>query len=294
RFEVGIEHISGLVEKLVLLHYSRGVNYRHEKNLSAAQRDVSLAEYYVEMLHGGIQDDLGHFNEALNHYQKALIFAEKSNQLRQVGRVQYSMGIVLAKLEQFEEAFDHFRAAIDLFVTIKNKIQEMFARSNYGSTLALAGNYQAGINESLKALAFYEKTRSAYWIALNATTLADTYFDMGNLEEAAHYARKVIEQEEMQFYPYGLYTMGAVRQAQDDLKVAKDLFAQAAQMAENNEDRYMQAYAQRALGEVCCQLGDMASGEQSLQQAYRLFGKMGIGSEIKKTESLMERYSSTA
>ncbi len=69
---------------------------------------------------------------------------------------------------------------------------------------------------------------------------------------------------------------------------AKALFQRSLDKAQENEDRFMEAYAQRALGELYRDEGYMAEAEGYLQQALRLFEQVEMKAEATTTAALLE------
>jgi hypothetical protein len=64
-------------------------------------------------------------------------------------------------------------------------------------------------------------------------------------------------------------------------------FAESMRLAQENDDLYMAAYAQRALGQAHLAGGDHDAGREQLQGALERFTQLGIGGEIATTEGLL-------
>ncbi|MCB0127472.1 MAG: tetratricopeptide repeat protein, partial [Caldilineaceae bacterium] len=145
----------------------------------------------------------------------------------------------------------------------------------------------AAIAEAQQALAFCERMNAPYWMAMNAANLAEAYFELGELDAAETYAMQVIEHEEVDSYPYALFTLGSIRRAQGRYDDARQFYSSSCRIAEQNEDRFLLAYAQRGLGQVYREQGDRASAVTELQEALTLFQHLGIEAEIESTERLI-------
>ncbi|MEZ4675048.1 MAG: tetratricopeptide repeat protein [Caldilineaceae bacterium] len=202
-------------------------------------------------------------------------------------RTEYYLGIAAMQQQDTERAFAHYQAAIVDYQQTGNRVQEIYVRSNLAAAYLTAGDYAAAIAEAKQALTFCERMNAPYWMAMNAANLAEAYFELDELEPAEYYALQVIEHEEVDSYPYALFTLGSVRRRQKRYGDAEQFYRQSAQIAERNEDRFLLAYAQRALARTR-RPGDLTLAKQSYQQATRLFEQLGITTEAKATAELVE------
>lgn len=285
----GIDVISHLFSKYAQVHVRRGTIYMQERAMKDAWREAKMAQYHAEHLQGAIQDQLGNYGVAHEHHSAALALAEESGDIQAIARTQYHLGMIATRQHKFQKAFTYFNHAIDNYVSIGNRTQEMYVRSNMVACYLLTENYLTSIEQAEQALHFYERINSPYWIALNASNLAEAHFELGNLPEAEQFAFKTIEQEETDTFAYGLWVLARVRQAQDRPEEAKGLLAQAIQIADDNEDRWQVAYSRRTLGEVCADVGELDAARREFGAAITLFQQMEIEAEVEKTQQLVER-----
>jgi tetratricopeptide (TPR) repeat protein len=123
-------------------------------------------------------------------------------------------------------------------------------------------------------------------IAQNASNLAEAHAELGNLAEAQQYAEIVLNEQAPQSHPYALYTLGTVAWLRREYQQAAHYYEQSRQIAEANDDAYLQAFAWRALATVHHALQEYATARQALAQARVLFEQLGIAEEVRETDRL--------
>ena len=106
---------------------------------------------------------------------------------------------------------------------------------------------------------------------------------------AEHFAHQVLDSEERQPLPYALFTLGRIHQQRMQWEHAHHSFAESVRHAQENEDRFMEAYARRALGVVMLKMDLM--GHIELEQALALFEELEIRAEIAETTRLLHAHS---
>ncbi len=286
KLQEGVQVVAYLLEQHAHLHVQRGLIHMQQREMKAAWQEATRARYFAENLQGAIQANLGNYATARGHYEVALTLAEELDDSQAAARTQYYLGIAAMQQQDVETAFAHYRAAIADYQRTGNRVQEVYARSNLAAAYLTAGDYRAAIAEATQALAFCERMNAPYWMAMNAANLAEAHFELGELEPAERYALQVIEHEEVDSYPYALFTLGSVRRVQGRYEDAQHFYGQSCRVAERNEDRFLLAYAQRGLGEVYADQGETVAAGEAFQQALALFQQLGIEAEVKATEEV--------
>ena len=291
KLEHGINVVSYLFHKYAQLYVRRGEIYLHERSMKNAWREAKLARYHAEHLQGTIQNQMGHFEASQIHYQTALALAQELEEYHAIANTYYHLGIIESRQHEFPTAFAYFEQAVENYRSIGNRAQEMYVRSNQAACHILAEQYSECIDQAQKALAFYERINSPYWIALNACNIAEAHVELGNLTDAEEYAFKTIQQEETDTFAYGLWILARVRHAQHKPDEAIDLLTQAIQIAEENEDRWQTAYSRRTLGEIYADTGEMDEAKRELNAALDLFRQMELTAEMGKTQGILDALS---
>ncbi len=287
KLQEGVHVVAYLLEQHAHLHVQRGLIHLQQREMQAAWQEATRARYYAENLQGAVQANLGNYATARDHYRVALALAAEVDDTQAVARTHYYLGIAAMQQQDLAAAFEYYRAAIADYQRTGNRAQEIYVRSNLAAAYLTARDYPAAIAEAKQALAFCVRMNTPYWMAMNAANLAEAYFELGDLDHAEHYALQVIEHEEVDSYPYALFTLGSVRRRQQRLADAQQFYTQACHIAEKNEDRFLLAYAQRGLGEIYAGQGQPALAEPAYQQALTLFRQLAIDAEVQATSQLL-------
>lgn len=289
KIAAGLGVVTQLLDLQAHLHVQQGLIHLQQRELQAAWQAATQARVAAEQLQGAIQANLGHYETARRHYEAALALAETLDDSQAVARVHYYLGIAAMQQHDLPTAFIHYQAAIVAYQQIGNRVQEIYVRSNLAAAYLTAGDYPAAITEAKQALAFCTRMNAPYWMAMNAANLAEAYFELGELEPAEQYALQVIEHEEVDSYPYALYTLGSVRRRQQRRDDALHFYHQSAKIAAQNEDRFLLAYAQRGIGQVHADQGAVALATAAFEQALALFQQLGITAEARATADLLAK-----
>jgi tetratricopeptide (TPR) repeat protein len=283
----GVQVVAYLLEQHAHLHVQRGLIHLQQREMKAAWQEATRARYYAENLQGAIQANLGNYETARGHYEVALTLAAALVDTQAAARTEYYLGIAAMQQQDVARAFCHYQAAIADYQQVGNRVQEVYVRSNLAAAYLTAGDYTAAITEAKQALAFCERMNAPYWMAMNAANLAEAYFELGDLDHAERYALQVIEHEEVDSYPYALYTLGSVRRVQQRPNEAIEFYRHSARIAEQNEDRFLLAYAHRGMGQVYSDQEATTPAMAALQQALTLFEQLGIDAEAYTTTELI-------
>lgn len=291
KIEQGIQVAVNLLAESTILHVDNGLIYLRERDLHTARQEAQLARYNLEMLESAIHAEVGNYETALVHSHSALTIAGRLDDQQAKGRAHYYVAISYMHQNDFEQAFHHYNCGLQEYQAGGFKLAEAELRTNLAANYSAAGDYQTAIKEATEALSFFERIRSSYWSACNTNNIAEAYFELGNHKQAEAYAMQTMGYEEAHFFPYGLFTVGSVRRAQGKLDEAEKLYAQSCQVAEENEDRFMLAHAQRGLGQVYIDTGQKTEAAEKLQSSLALFQQMKIEIEVEKSQSMLDNLS---
>jgi TolA-binding protein len=126
---------------------------------------------------------------------------------------------------------------------------------------------------------------------VTTANLAESYYELGDLDKAEFYAQKTLTMEETHTFPYALFTLGLIRRRQKKYTEAEKILRQAEQVAADNADGYMQAYAMRLLGEILADQNKQEDAAQMLRRACHQFEHLNIPAEIEATQKLLAKLS---
>jgi tetratricopeptide (TPR) repeat protein len=144
--------------------------------------------------------------------------------------------------------------------------------------------FAEAVEAAKMALHTYKAIGSPYYASIAAVNLAEAYLETGELEKAEEVAYEALNFEEIQSMPYALFTLGQVRRRRKQWETAGEHLRESARLAHMNQDHYMEAYAQRTLGEIYAEQEQVVEARAILEQALRLFRQLEIEDEIQRTE----------
>jgi tetratricopeptide (TPR) repeat protein len=166
-------------------------------------------------------------------------------------------------------------------------------RTSLAAAYFQAGNYQQAIAAAEPAVSFFADAQNPYMEAAAASTLAEAYYEMGDFDKATQTAQRVLFLEETYTQPYAHFTLGLVAKAQNQLEEAEKQFRASQQIATDNEDHFLAAYAWRGLGETLLAMNNMEAGKTAVSQSITLFEKLGLTQEIERTFKLIDELDET-
>lgn len=120
--------------------------------------------------------------------------------------------------------------------------------------------------------------------------MAEAYYEIGEWESATTTAQKVLSLEETHTQPYAYYTLGLVSRASGDVVASESHFRHSQQLAHDNGDRYLEAYAWRAIGDLLLAHDRPGDGRAALQIALHQFEKLGMSQETTATQQLLQEW----
>jgi tetratricopeptide (TPR) repeat protein len=174
------------------------------------------------------------------------------------------------------------------YETMGDRIGMEVARSGLVAAYMQAPRYDEAIESARRALTFFQAMGDSFWIALNASNLAEALVELGNYAEAESYTQVVLAEEEPHSHPYALFTLGRIRQGQGSLAEAELVMNQARAIAEMNEDRYLLAYCWEELGKIQRAVGNPNGAAASFAQALDLFESLKIEAKVAALRDLIQ------
>ena len=283
-FENGLTTLARLHQKASRIYFHRSQTHLHQREMDDAWREAKLSLCQAETIQGNIEEHRGNFVEARKHYMRVLDAAKEANHVAWVANAHQNLGNMAGRQQQIEVAIQHFEETMQLYEQQGDRFSMETTRSNMAGMYIQAAIFDAAIEPAARALAFFQRMRDPYWIALNAANLAEAQSELGLLAEAEEHAMLVFEQEEPHLHPYALFTMGRIRTLQDQTEEAQLYYEQSRQIADMNEDRFLLAYAWRALGEIQMQQQQKEEGRHALAEALTLFHSMDMSTEAERTQ----------
>lgn len=281
--------IQRLLRQLVRFRYQQTQHHLQQREMTQAWHEARLVQFEAEHLQGMVRDEQGNYDEAYLHYQRALALAKSVQYAAGVAQVNRELAVILGRQGRVDEAVPHAEEAIAYFVRVGDRMGQEMVRNALAVAHIQAGQFAEAIEVAEPSLTFFEEAQMPFWTAVTAANLAESYYEVGNLNQAQAMAHKVLKTEETHAYPYAQFTLGLVAEAEGVLNTAVTHFTESRNQAQTNDDLYMAAYAWRALGGVLLQQGEAVAGRDALATACRQFKTLGLTAEVEKTERLLDQ-----
>ena len=289
RYEDGIAVITRLWNRLVRLRYQRGTVFVQQKMLDAASQEAQMAQHEAAFLQGMVADEYGRYEQAITFYQQALLLAEQISYEKGVAQSHRALATTFGRQAKLDEVKKHAQAAVNYFAQTGDRLNQERLNSTLAATYFQAGQFEEAIAVAEPTVAYFAEMGLTFWTAVTAATLAEAYFETEQFDLAIQTAQKVIALEENQTHPYALHTLGMVTSAQGDPTLAEKYFQQSQQIAAANGDRFMAAYAWRALGQTQLAQNRSIEAKEALQQAIELFTSLNLAHEVEMTQALFPK-----
>lgn len=286
-YHEGIHLLTRLQSEASRFHHRLGKLYLRQKELAAAKREARLLECQLQNLYGTIEAEEGRYQDALLCHQKALTLAQLVGDEASLAVTYRNLAKLLgARFQKLEEATDYFEKAIACFEQLGDRLSVEQTRDNLSAVYLQTHQFQAALTAANQAYRFFKAINAPHGAANAGVNLAEAHFELGNLDQAEHYALAVLELEERQSYPYALFNLGRIAAVHGNITKAKSYLGQTIRTAEMNGDHYLKVYALRELGKVLLPSEETVAREH-LCTARQSFQQLGMTLEVQATEKLL-------
>jgi tetratricopeptide (TPR) repeat protein len=283
-YQVGLDSASTLLRLETQIHVQRSLTRLRQREMQHAWHEARLAQFHAVTMLGIVSDQSGDYATAREHYSAALAVAEQLGYEAGIAQTHHYLAMLAGRRQDVQQALVHFEQAISFYERVGDRLNREYVRGNLASMYIQARQFAAALEPAAEALAFFAAMGNTFRVAQNASNLAEAHAELGNLNQAEHYARIVLRQEEPQSHPYALYTLGTVYLRRGKLAEAERYYKQARQLAESNDDSYLLAFAWRALGEVF--RAQRQPAQAAFAHAIALFRQLNIEDEARRTEDI--------
>lgn len=290
KFDEAIEILTRLAVKIAYTHYQRGQLFLREVDFEAARREVVLAQTDVAFMQGQIEQLSRNFQLARTQYLQALESAHIGRDERRVARIHQFLTQVAARQNQPELAREHGTAAMSYFHKIGDRFNQEVIRVQMAGAYFSAREFDKYIPLAETALPFFEKIKHERWISALCNNLAEAFFETGHVDKAKEYVFRVLRMEVPRSLPYAHYTLALIYEKENQWEHCETAIRQGIEIAKQNEDKFVEAYLQRQLGNFYINRGDLDQGQRPLQTALQLFDHMELDKEAGVTREILERY----
>ncbi|MEM7111420.1 MAG: hypothetical protein AAF614_03250 [Chloroflexota bacterium] len=259
------------------IHFSTG-------NQQAALAELQQAKFETARLEGYIQWRTGNFAQAREHLTQASSLAVQPQAKAQIDGL---LSANASRSGHLDQARQHAERSITYYQQIGDRFNAERTRANLAGAYIDAGDFGPAITLSEQTLPFFKQINNGGWVATISSNLAEAYYETGNIEKAKEMAFAVLHLEDQYTHPYALYTLGLVHQHEGAWQNAAESFQRGIVVAQQNADKFIEAYLHRALGKLCQTQGREQLATRSLQTALAYFSEMGLTHEANETEALI-------
>lgn len=282
-YDEAINMATRLATKMTSWHYNRSLILKDENDSHGAEREVRLAESDIEYLQGVIDLLNGRLEAAKARFLSSQRMAEEVADRNRVASRHHGLAMVAGRQGDMAAAREHAGLAMNHYRDIGNRLQLEGLRAELAGMYLNVREFEAVIEPSEKALAFFERVKHDIWISRISTNLAEAYMETGRLEKAKEMVFRALRMETPNARPYALYTLGHVHDREGNVAHAVTSFEEGIQAARTNSDPFVEAYLQRALGALLGRHQRPAEAAEHLDLALNLFREMGLEHEVAAT-----------
>ncbi|MDM8519956.1 tetratricopeptide repeat protein [Anaerolineales bacterium HSG6] len=287
-YQEGLETVEQLAYEKTIFHKNLSWGHLRERDLETAWYQAQLARYEAENMQGDIQMKRGNFSEAETYFSSALTLARSINYQEGIAKSCDGLGVLFGYMERFAEAETMLKEAETIFLKTGRLTKLANTYTNRTLHNLLAENFELVIELGQKALDLFIQLDETDGMTACRQNMSEAYFGLGRLDEAEQLAWQVIQAEEQEHLPDGLRVFGEVQFKRGNLSEARKYIQESINMAQQNQDQYLEAYGWRALGQVHQAAEKHHDAAQAFEQAVTLFEAIGVTSEVAKTLSLRD------
>ena len=285
----GLAVTARLLGQLVALRLRRGLLFVRRRDSRAGWQEAYRAEFDLDVLRGTMHEEEGAYNEALAAYERARHTADQLDDDALRAQAERWLAGIHGRRQELAAAVAHGAAASAIYERLGDRVSLEKMRSNMAFIYVQTRQFQAALDVGVPAYDFFKAVRDSYFAGHTGTNLAEASFELGDLEGAGRYAAEVLALGHRSTVPYAHFTLGQIALAHHDSAGAIRHFGESTQLAQQNNDPFLVAYAERALGEVHLAAGNHDAAQRYVRSALNLFRQLDIPGEIATTEQLNAR-----
>ncbi|MEM7125683.1 MAG: hypothetical protein AAF702_05115 [Chloroflexota bacterium] len=270
------------------LHRAVGYLYINEREFPLAELEVWRIRHDASNLEGSIRLSKGEVEQAESAYLDAIEYAERAEYQYGQANVSMNLGSIYGWRRDIKQAEKYLEKAIRFFETTgrTNKLAE--ALYNLAFARRLGSQFRDAIEPAQRSLELFTKIGRSLGRTYSMQILAEVYTGLDDFENAEHFAHQVIQDENINAYPDGLYVLGEIRLKQGNLEEAERLIRESHQIAEQNDDAILIGYTLRSLGKTLIAKREQEIGMEALTESIRIFREATMAAEAESTEQILE------
>ncbi len=218
-----------------------------------------------------IYESFGDYENALELCQKAIIAADSTNNKEALGDAQSVLGLIHTRLGDYKSALDAYMKGLRIREELDDQQAAASSLNRIARVHTLREQYKSALEYYQKSLTIREKSPQRGAIPWTYLGLASTYEDMGTLDMAENYYRKILSGDEKDLDDrcrlQASLGLGRIMQKQKQQPQALDCFLTSLDIANRLEAKPLQVEAHQALAGYYESSGDY---RQALHH-YRMY-----------------------
>ncbi|MEM7133910.1 MAG: tetratricopeptide repeat protein [Chloroflexota bacterium] len=292
-YQEGLTSVENLLAEASQFHKNLGWVYLRQRDsgtsLDSAWEQALLARFEATRLMGHIQSNLGNYTECNAYFGEAIKLARDLGLKEHEAKSYHGLAYTLIQQGEIQEADVNLNNAEQILEQSGNKKQLAGLKVNRALYCNTTHKFEEAIQAAMEGLDLFIQLNQPYGQAVALQNLAEAYFAQGKLDEAERSAWQVLEREEIETAPDALRVLGEISMQRTDYGKAKEFFQDAIREACAKKDKFLEAYAQRAIGKLYKLLRQPDDANKAFQRALVLFNDLALSTEIEKTKEEWNR-----
>ncbi|MEZ5401886.1 MAG: tetratricopeptide repeat protein [Bryobacteraceae bacterium] len=294
RGRIGVEAavvIDDIGKRLLLSKCLRDAEKAYLRALELHESNVVLPKEERGRLIAGVRHQLGvvaleerRWDEANDHYRRALAICLESNDRYSQAGIHHQLGRVAQEQRKWEEAEGHYRQALAFYEDFDDRYEQGDTHHQLGVVAQGQGKWEEAEGRYSEALAIFDQYQDRYPQARTYHQLGTVALMQRKWEEAERYYRQAVaifvdfDDRHSQASTY--HQLGMVAQVQRKWEEAEAYYRQALAIKVQFNDRYSQA-------STYGQLGLLAMAQERWPEAEEhLLQDLVISAEYKDNHSI--------
>lgn len=273
------------------LHRRNADIHIQQRERDEAQRQVDLLECELYLLQGALLFESGKIEQAYQVNQKAAAIAKQVQDEDKLIRSEIALlrywGVYR---QQIEPMLVHNDNVINAYQRIGDRLEEeRYKGAKLAAIYIQCKEFQRAIEVAEPAYRFLKAVHDNYLAAATGINLAEGYLGLNQIDKTEECALEVLDMEQRHEIPYAYSLLGRVQHRRNDLAKAEAQLRRALEVAQQNQDPYMGAYAHQYLGELYLDWKNRKNALQHLRLANHFFAPNKMTLEAEKTTQLIEQ-----
>lgn len=246
---------------------------------------ASLAK--VENILGTSYAEQGFLRKANRYFSSALRSAERAAEKPLSATILMNLGIIRNITGQWDEALNHYRRALPLFEVSSDMTRVAEIYHNMGMSYLSKGDYPGAIREFDKSLEYSVKLRAPGLIAMSKLGKANVHFRMEDLSLSLVYCNQAMEssqQSDQRLCLADAYKLkGMILRVLRHYQLAESHFQSSIRINEQYGNLLNLGETHYELGILKKQLRRMTDASKAFQKALDYFRQVGAVADIERT-----------